>query len=168
MASCVLPSGPRARNARRVPSGEMAAVRLLPIIASGPRSTLRRSSGWSAGRVDRHAVHHPMAATMASRPTAAAHDRILSREPAGGADASSPSDAPGSTPAKTSSTAMRASPMACSLCLQSFLRQCRISLRTVAGVWVGSALQAGSSFSTDASVSESDLPWKARLPASIS
>ena len=51
IASCRLPPGPRARNTSWVPSGEIPAVMLTPAIASGPRSTLSRISGRSAGRV---------------------------------------------------------------------------------------------------------------------
>jgi len=45
MASSCLPSGPRAGKTSRHPSGEIATVRLMPVIASGPRSTLSRVSG---------------------------------------------------------------------------------------------------------------------------
>ena len=51
------------------------------------------------------------------------------------------------------SSAMRASPIACSRCLRSFVRQRRTSLRMEAGVLAGSASQSGSSFSTVAKVS---------------
>jgi len=45
VASCCLPFGPSAGKTSRRPSGEMAAVRLSPAMASGPRSTLSRVKG---------------------------------------------------------------------------------------------------------------------------
>ena len=64
--------------------------------------------------------------------------------------------------------AMRASPMACSLCLRSRSRHLCSSLRILGGVADGSALQSGSPRRTPARISVTDSPGNARLPVSIS
>ena len=53
----------------RVPSGEIAVVTATPATALGPRSTLRRISGFSsAGRVARHQPPHPRLLQQPPRP----------------------------------------------------------------------------------------------------
>jgi len=66
------------------------------------------------------------------------------------------------------SSEIRASPMACSRCRRSLVKQRRNSVETSAGVPFGNAFQSGSSLSTEANVSDADSPVNARLPVSIS
>ena len=60
-----------------------------------------------------------------------------------------------------SSISSRASAASASLCPRSFARHRRSSLRIEAGVLVGSVVQSGSSFNTEASTCGTVSPWKA-------
>jgi hypothetical protein len=73
----------------------------------------------------------------------------------------------GSSTAGCAST-IRASPIACRRCARSLVRQRRSSVRMPAGMSAGSWLQSGSTFKIDASVSLTDSPWNACVPARIS
>ena len=64
--------------------------------------------------------------------------------------------------------AMRASPLACSLCLRSRSRHRHSSLRILGGVAAGNALQSGSARSTAAKISVTDSPENARRPTNVS
>jgi hypothetical protein len=140
----------------RLPSGEIAAVKSRPALASGPRSTLSHISGRSIGRVARH---NDTPKTAATKTAAAA---IMAQGPRITITVWVSAAVSGCC------SMIRASPMACKRCRRSFCKHCRSSLRTAAGVSGGSAFQSGSNFSTEASVSETDSPLKASLPVSIS
>ena len=148
VASCCFPPGPRATNASRAPSGEIAAVMLGPSTASGPRSVLKRISGRSTGRVPRHAIQDTPSNPTASAAATAHSTRLWRRAVPSGVSSSS-----NSTPV-----------MSRRRLWGSFSRH-RLSNRCT---FAGTRSHSGSLVSTAASVADTVSPWNMRRPVSIS
>src|SRR6185503_14631656 len=141
------------------PSGEIAGgASATPLsVTNGYSMCTERPGTFATVRLPFHSVK----ARIARSDAATSHG---TREIQGEEEGTVPFSFSSSFPSSSNS----ASPAERRRCLGSFARQRRSSVLTLAGVSGGSALQSGSVFKTDASVSLTVSPSNGRLPVSIS
>ena len=143
-----------------LPSGETAREPDALLNATSPGSENAKRTG-AAVRVGASLKWvTPRTVTAAASTPAAIHPAVTGRD--------REVRTTGESPDSSSSISIRASPIAWSRCLRSFFRHRSTSLRIGAGVSAGRAFQSGSSFRTEATVSETDVPRNALLPLSSS